>query len=291
MTRTIRDSVRTTRNPAILWFLQKHGFSSAEKGIRSLAQRLIKLYGDQVPPFDPKVIADELKVREVSFASIGRDALLIPTENGFKIKISSELPKSRQRFALAHELGHTLFFNRDGSRPYRPYSRYEDNGAEERLCDIFAGEVLIPEHSLRQQLRHFGEPKLHKLLDIAKIFEVSVQCLAIRIANLKLWDAAVVNWTPDHTGIVSIPNIGSSPKLRVSWEATPKGNFVPKSDSAKANSAVYICYLKGGQIENDETISLGSIRGEHRISCLRTSDPFTKDDYNVLSLINLSLPV
>jgi len=291
MMRMIRNSVRTTRNPAILWFLQRHGFSSAESGIHSLAQRLIKLYGDQIPPFDLKVIADELKVREISFASIGKDALLIPTEDGFKIKISSELPKSRQRFALAHELGHTLFFNRDGPRPYRPYSKYKDNGAEERLCDIFAGEILIPEYSLRQQIRHFREPTLRNLLNIAKTFDVSVQCLAIRIANLKLWDAAVVNWTPDHAETISIPNLGYSPKLRVNWEATPKGNFVPKIDSAKADSIVYICYLRGGEMENDETMSLGSIRGKHHICCLRTSGPLTKDDYNVLSLINLSSTV
>ena len=288
MTRVHRSLASTTKSPAILWFLQRHGFSSAEIGIRSLAQRLIKLYGDQALPFDPKVIARELKVHQISFGSIGKDALLIPTNNGFKIKISSELPKSRQRFALAHELGHILFFNTDGPRPFRPYSKDEANGFEERLCDIFAGEILIPEYSLRQQLQHAGEPKLKTLLDIARVFDVSVWCLAIRIANLKLWDAAVVNWAPDNAKTVSIPTIGVAPKLRVSWEATPKGYFIPKSDSAKSSSAVYLCYLKGTQTDTYEVLSLGSVRGMHRVSCIRIPDAFNKGDYNVLSLVHLS---
>jgi hypothetical protein len=288
MTGIHRSLGAKSKSPTILWFLQRHGFSSAEIGMRSLAQRLIKLYGDQTPPFDPTVIARELKANQISFGSIGKDALLIPTDNGFRIKISSELPKSRQRFALAHELGHTLFFNTDSQRPFRPYAKAETDSFEERLCDIFAGEVLIPEHSLRPHLRNAGEPKLETLLDIARTFDVSVWCLSIRIAGLKLWDAAIVNWAPDNAETVSIPAIGLAPKLRVSWEATPRGYFIPRSDSAKSSSAVYLCYLNGDQIDTDEVMSLGSVRGTHHLSCMRIPDAYNEGNYSVLSLIKLS---
>jgi len=288
MTSIHRSLASTTRSSAILWFLQKYGFSSAEIGIRSLAQRLIKLYGDQTPPFNPRVIARELKVYKISFGSIGKDALLIPTDNGFRIKISSELPKSRQRFALAHEIGHTLFFNTDGPCPFRPYSTDKASVYEERLCDIFAGEILVPEHSLRRHLQHTSEANVETLLNTARVFNISAQCLAIRIANLKLWDAAVVNWAPDDVETVPIPPIGIAPKLRVRWDAAPKGHFIPKSDSAKPSSAVYLCYLKGTQLETDENLSLGSVRGMRRVSCIRVPDAFNQGDYTVLSLINLS---
>ena len=70
MPRTHRRSVSMAQSPAILWFLQKHGFPSAEIGIRSLAQRLIGHYGEQSPPFDPAIIAKELKVLEI-FQEVG----------------------------------------------------------------------------------------------------------------------------------------------------------------------------------------------------------------------------
>jgi hypothetical protein len=244
------------------------------------------VYGDRPPPFDPRVIAGQLKVHEISFGPIGKDALLIPVDNGFEVKISSELPRSRQRFALAHELGHSLFFNTDGSRPLRPYSRDESDEPEERLCNIFAGEILVPEYSLREIIQNAKEPKLEILLNLARVFNVSVQCLAIRVAESQLWNAAVVNWSPDHSEVTSLPTGGVVPKLRVNWAATPKGYFIPMHDSAKIYSVVYSCYLDGEPANADEVLSLGTLRGRYHISCVRVRD-VADSGCSVLSLVNL----
>ncbi len=287
MVKQRRSPIRVGDSRAVLWFLQKYGFVSPETGIRLLAHRLTKLYGDQPPPFDPAVIAEELKVRDISFGPIGKDALLIPADTGFKIKIGQELPRTRQRFALAHELGHSLFFNSDEPRPYRPYSRDESSDHEERLCDVFAGEILLPEGSLKEHIRRAHEPGVDTLLRLARVFDVSAWCLAIRIAELRLWKAAAISWTPDHNDTISIPSGSVVPKLRVAWSAAPKGYFVPNGDSAQSSSVIYSCYVSGDRYAGEEVMSLGSLRGNYHMSCVRVRDASDKGDYGVLSVVNL----
>ena len=275
-------------NTAVLWFVKKHGFTSPEMGIRSLARRLISVYGDQPPPFEPRLVAQELKVHDISFGPIGKDALLIPTNAGFRIRIGEEFPKTRQRFALAHELGHSLFFNSDEPHPFRPYSNHESSDYEERLCDIFAGEILLPKDSLTKHVCQFDKPAADAVLHLAKVFDVSAQCLAIRISELRLWQAAVIGWTPDHANTISVPSGSVVPKLRVAWSTAPRGYYVPLKDSARSSSVIYSCYASGDREATVEVLSLGSLRGTYHVSCGRVPDPTNKGDHGVVSVVDLS---
>ena len=49
--------------------------------------------------------------------------------------------RHRVRFRIAHELGHTFFFWRQGGRPRRCL---RDSFDQERFCDRFAAELLLP---------------------------------------------------------------------------------------------------------------------------------------------------
>lgn len=289
MMKQSRTPSRIGDSPAVLWFLNKYGFTSPEIGIRSLARRLTGVYGDQPPPFEPGLIARELRVRDISFGPIGKDALLIPTDAGFRIKIGEEFPRTRQRFALAHELGHILFFNIDRPHPFRPYSK---NGSsdyyEERLCDIFAGEILLPENSLTEHVRRVHKPDVNTLLHLARVFDVSTWCLAIRMNELKLWKAAAISWTPDHANTTLIPSGSVVPKLRVAWSSAPRGYYIPLSDSARSFSIIYSCYVSGDCQATEEVLSLGTLKGTYQVSCARVPDATNKGGYNVLSVVDLS---
>lgn len=287
MMKQSRTPSRIGDSPAVLWFLKKYGFTSPEIGIRSLARRLTRVYGDQPPPFDPGLIARELRVRDISFGPIGKDALLIPTDTGFRIRIGEEFPRTRQRFALAHEVGHSLFFNNDGPRPFRPYSKDESSDYEERLCHIFAGEILLPENSLTEQFRRVHRPDVDALLHLARVFDVSAWCLAIRISELKLWKAATISWTPDHANTTSIPSGSVVPKLRVAWSAAPRGYYIPPGASARSCSVIYSCYVSGDRQATEEVLSLGTLRGTYQVSCARVPDVTNKGDHGVLSVVGL----
>jgi len=82
------------------------------------------------------------------------------------IVISSNWPGDRQRFTLAHELGHLLLHN-----------RLALGIDEERACNRFAGSFMIPANFLRQ---HFGAQR--RRLELQELFllkhEVGMSMLA-----------------------------------------------------------------------------------------------------------------
>ena len=86
----------------------------------------------------------------------------------------------RQRFTLAHELGH-LVMNIPAGMP------------EEKICDRFASALLVPRDELVREVGHrrldfgFGE-----LVEIKKIFGVSAAALVIRMRDLGIIGEATV---------------------------------------------------------------------------------------------------
>lgn len=90
------------------------------------------------------------------------------------IVISKGWSGDRQRFTLAHELGHMLLHN-----------RLADNLDEERACNRFASAFLLPAESLRSQLgstRHNLEPR--ELYLLKHEFGLSMQSCLYRAADL-----------------------------------------------------------------------------------------------------------
>jgi len=61
------------------------------------------------------------------------------------IVISSHQPGDRQRFTLAHELGHLIL-----------HDRLDSNWDEEKACNHFAGAFLLPQESI---LEHLGQKR------------------------------------------------------------------------------------------------------------------------------------
>lgn len=110
-------------------------------------------------PVDVDRIAQQLKcsVREANLSTSRRiEAELRPsrTNDAFTITVdprppagpdravSARLSRRRRRFRVAHEIGHSLFFERDRARaPRRRVPWRED---EERFCDEFARSLLVP---------------------------------------------------------------------------------------------------------------------------------------------------
>lgn len=50
----------------------------------------------------------------------------------------------RERFSIAHEIGHWLAFDRCGLRPH-PTTDHDAYWADEKLCDTFANMLLVPD--------------------------------------------------------------------------------------------------------------------------------------------------
>jgi len=90
------------------------------------------------------------------------------------IVVGSNWPGDRQRFTLAHELGHLMLAN-----------RLAENLDEEMVCNRFAGAFLIPRQSVTQELgphRNYIEPK--ELALLKEEFGLSMQGILYRARDL-----------------------------------------------------------------------------------------------------------
>lgn len=114
------------------------------------------------------------------------------------IVVNSRHHRTRQRFTIAHELGHLLLHGYTEPHADRGYVvRFRDGRsaegsvAEEIEANQFAAELLMPRRSLLQRAAALrleyvtsdgaDDPAVD---EIAKEFEVSKQALLIRLSNL-----------------------------------------------------------------------------------------------------------
>lgn len=158
------------------------------------AQQLLAQVGAGVP-IDVEAIAEYLNIkvrrREMEDAVSG---LLLIKEGEAIIGVNALHPTTRQRFTLAHEIGHFVL-HREGDSVFVDSSpvffRDEESSEGTRLQEIeanaFASALLMPAQLLRA---YTGEGvDAHDegtLRSLAWDFEVSVQALTIRLTRLGL---------------------------------------------------------------------------------------------------------
>ncbi len=114
------------------------------------------------------------------------------------VGVNKDHHPNRQRFTIAHELGHYLLHRTstsvfiDGSSVFfRDGTSSEGTRLQEIEANAFAAELLMPEALLRE---HIGEQPLDVFDDtalwrLADLFGVSVQALSIRLSKLGLLTA------------------------------------------------------------------------------------------------------
>lgn len=88
----------------------------------------------------------------------------------------------RTRFTIAHEIAHVCLH---GSRHHIEFRIDGDIDEDEIAANTFAGELLIPENSLRAVIKQLLVPTVANLADI---FDVSVSVMNERINFLNLGD-------------------------------------------------------------------------------------------------------
>ena len=83
-------------------------------------------------------------------------------------------------FSLFHELGH-IIRGREGLCSIT----MEEDMDEERYCNKFAAEFLMPEEEFVEMVNRYGT-EIEKLKKLQRIFGVSIQAMMIRLRNLGL---------------------------------------------------------------------------------------------------------
>jgi Zn-dependent peptidase ImmA (M78 family) len=159
---------------------------------RATARGLVAKY-ELTPPIDINWLATELgyEVRRESFED-SLSGMLVTKHN--IIAVNRRHPMTRQRFTIAHEIGHALLHRSDQalfvdeaavhlrtkSRPHLPDPR-------EVEANRFAAELLMPEKPLRDFVPATVEIYEElTLIYIAGKFQVSVPAVTARLSELGL---------------------------------------------------------------------------------------------------------
>jgi len=151
------------------------------------ANQILKEYWDKTLPVDPVSIANKLKIM-VSSDPVGlgeTSGEYDPTgtpQTGPLIRYNPNDPRVRQRFTVAHELGHYVLghglSHRDTSGNFTMSPRLN---AEERNANQFAAALLMPEGTVKALIEVRGMTSLREL---ASIFNVSKAAMTFRVKDL-----------------------------------------------------------------------------------------------------------
>lgn len=150
------------------------------------------------PPFDPNLLLSTRKIIETYFVdkSCMASGLLVPLQGGFRLIINkaNDFPRSLKRFIIAHEIGHTFFYDINCSVPcYRFNINKSRYWVREGYASEIGGEILMPKDILKKTIRKLGlSPSISSLQKIKTKYDVSDLIAAKQLIRfVKEWDSVI----------------------------------------------------------------------------------------------------
>lgn len=153
------------------------------------------------PPIPIKDIIKQLGLDLMSY-DLGDDVsgiLVIENDKG-TIGFNPSNSRVRQRFTIAHELGHYLlhkhaisevFVDKDFIVKYRSEKQYSfAEIKQEQEANLFAAALLMPKEMIKAEVSKKDYADLSEtefITAMAKVFDVSIPAMTYRIANSNLY--------------------------------------------------------------------------------------------------------
>lgn len=167
------------------------------KHIRNLIGQLLEAHGIEVAPVPVEVIALALGIRvqyEPAEDELSGFLLRDLSRQKAIIGVNDRHSNNRQRFTIAHELGHYLLHEQEKLHVDRRFQIQlrDDNSSkgeseEEKEANLFAAELLMPMHFIHKDLEAIEALDLEDdslIFGLAKKYEVSTQAMTFRLAYL-----------------------------------------------------------------------------------------------------------
>lgn len=162
-----------------------------EQQIIALAEDILDQFGQHKREVDVDRIAEGLGVAVVR-GPLGESTSGVIYREGrhTKIGINNAQSPVRQRFTLAHELGH-FHIHKDQALWVDSHAMFRSNSSvgdpREVEANHFAAELLMPRRLLKDVQVPQDERKADMLIrKLAKEFNVSVPAMSFRLLNLQL---------------------------------------------------------------------------------------------------------
>ena len=151
-------------------------------------------YKENILPINPELVAENMNIK-VFYDDLSVDGALFKKLNSNPlIYVDNKMPINRQRFTIAHELGHYVDRILNSDIHYKNQSMDEMEFIDKRdsiskqgkdraeiFANKFAASLLMPKDEIIKAT--------HQKIDVAtlaSIFNVSTEAMYIRMRNLKL---------------------------------------------------------------------------------------------------------
>jgi hypothetical protein len=170
------------------------------------------------PPTDLEILGDRLAVTRRE-EDIGGTGQLRKMGSSYEIVYSPNQPLARRRFTIAHELAHLILIQ-ELQHTRQPTKEVE------RLCDLIAVELLMPESQFRAALQN--QWTIDALFTLARTFQASLTATSRRCAEL--------------TGITIFEADGG----RITWAQGPLRNTIALEEDELLNEVLAACAGKTG---------------------------------------------
>lgn len=157
------------------------GFHEALRLAEEQAWLLLELTETTDPAVPERIIVGlpRLEVRRLApFPTSGASHW---SKGKWRVAINATEPATRQRFSLAHEFKH-IIDHRDIDLLYAAFPPRERDQMIERMCDYFAGCLLMP----RAWVMAAHANGTRHQMDLAQVFGVSPTAMAVRLNQIGL---------------------------------------------------------------------------------------------------------
>ena len=147
----------------------------------------------EISPF-ATYIEDKLNIDvAIEPLTLGLDGLAVGRANFQLIMVSSSIPATRQRYTLAHELGHLLAGDGrkiDGRKVQVDENIMGGKSPAETRANAFAAAFLMPAEALRAAYGGYTGITQQFIADLLGRYRVSLDALAYRLHNVGITNAA-----------------------------------------------------------------------------------------------------
>ena len=159
------------------------------QNIESIAEALLDDCGLFARKTDLKTLCRKLNIEVHSHPFDGCEGVLLVTPNEQKILINSSKSATRNRYTIAHEIGHySMHIPVEGNRVFncskdQVGSDRQVSEKEENEANRFASALLMPKKIITKD-NFFSTPSWNSLNELAKAHEVSLVAAATRCIDL-----------------------------------------------------------------------------------------------------------
>tara|TARA_R110001583_G_scaffold178502_1_gene334460 strand:- start:73 stop:606 length:534 start_codon:yes stop_codon:yes gene_type:complete len=169
------------------------------RNIEQKSLSLLKEYNLDILPVDIKKVINKLKLKLACYdLGKGVSGVLVVNKGDVKIGYSLFESEERQRFTMAHELGHYILHCNDSENKlfvddikvkFRRDQSTKQEQKEEKEANIFAASLLMPKELINTEFNKLMKDKLilsdEEIVEkLADNFKVSSIAMTYRLINL-----------------------------------------------------------------------------------------------------------